>query len=262
MLGVLNLKKFILGLIVGCVISFSIGSFASGVWNKIDVLENDIKIFANGEEITTPSFVYNDTTYVPLRAVLEKIDCEVTYDEELKEIHAYNKFVITSNKSLITYGKTINGMADGNFDVYELSAHSINGEYFFINWNELYGKKSDAAISQNEKQANNNTMPWHLYSNDGKKYLGKLTLDKYDVDSIFNQYGTHGSKYNVDSIWNEYGTYGSKYSLESAFNKYTLTPPKIVDNNGNLIGYLTTNSSVINSYTIETLTQFLKNNSL
>lgn len=101
--------------------------------------------------------------------------------------------------------------------------------------------------------------PLHLYSNDGKVYLGKLTTDKYDFDSIWNEYGDYGSKYATNSIWNQYGDYGSKYSSKSAFNEYASTPPKIVDNNGKFFGYLTANKYKADGYTIIEITQHLTN---
>jgi len=76
-------------------------------------------------------------------------------------------------------------------------------------------------------------------------YLGKIT-DKYDSESIFNQYGTYGSKYSQSSIWNQYGTYGGKYSAYSTFNPYTSTPPKIYKNR-TYIGYLTVNKYLDNA---------------
>lgn len=102
--------------------------------------------------------------------------------------------------------------------------------------------------------------PLHLYSNDGKTYLGKLVTSTYDMDSVWNPYGTYGSKYSSCSIWNTYGVYGSKYASTSAFNSYALSPPKIVDDNGKFFGYLTTNKYTIDGYTIEELSQFLKKN--
>ncbi len=102
--------------------------------------------------------------------------------------------------------------------------------------------------------------PLHLYSNDGKTYLGKLVTSTYDTDSVWNPYGTYGSKYSSCSIWNTYGDYGSKYASTSAFNSYALSPPKIVDDNGKFFGYLTANKYTIDGYTIEELTQFLKKN--
>ncbi len=102
--------------------------------------------------------------------------------------------------------------------------------------------------------------PFFLYSYDGKVYLGKLVTDKYDEDSIWNEYGTYGSKYSDESIWNEYGTYGSKYSDESAFNKYATEPPMIVDYYGTFVGYLTTNTYFDDGYTITEIRQFLLDN--
>ena len=79
-----------------------------------------------------------------------------------------------------------------------------------------------------------------VVSNDGNDtFLGEIT-GKYNINSIFNNYGMYGSKYSLMSIWNPYSIYGSKYSVYSAFNDYTLTPPKIIKNN-ETIGYLTTN---------------------
>ena len=99
--------------------------------------------------------------------------------------------------------------------------------------------------------------PFYLYSNDGKVYLGKLVTNQYDSESVWNEYGTYGSKYSQYSIWNEYGTYGSSYSNESAFNNYALNPPIIVDARGNIMGYLTTNTTIYYGYTITQIRQFL-----
>lgn len=84
-----------------------------------------------------------------------------------------------------------------------------------------------------------------LVSNDNNnKYLGKLSSNKYDQESIFNKYGKYGSEYSSESVWNNYGTYGSKYSNYSAFNPYTNKPPLIVDIDGNVYGYLTVNKYI------------------
>ena len=71
-------------------------------------------------------------------------------------------------------------------------------------------------------------------------YLGCFTKNKYDSESIFNEYGTYGSKYSGNSIWNDYGQYGSKYSNLSAFNTYASEPPLILYR-GQPFGRLTLN---------------------
>lgn len=80
-----------------------------------------------------------------------------------------------------------------------------------------------------------------VVGHDGQ-YLGVVS-NRYDSDSIFNEYGTYGSPYSVTSIWNEYGTYGGQYSLMSPFNPYTSTPPVLVIR-GNAIAHLTVNRSI------------------
>ena len=78
---------------------------------------------------------------------------------------------------------------------------------------------------------------------DGYKgeFLGCMTCNKYDSESICNKYGTYGSKYNPDSIWNKYGKYGSKYNSESPWNKYSTKGPKIYDKDGDYYGRFTIN---------------------
>lgn len=67
----------------------------------------------------------------------------------------------------------------------------------------------------------------YIVSPDGK-YLGNLSANQYDPNSVSNPYGQYGSPYSPDSINNPYGRYGSPYSNESANNPYATQPPMIV----------------------------------
>lgn len=59
-----------------------------------------------------------------------------------------------------------------------------------------------------------------LYSTTSEaRYLGQLSSNPYDPDSISNPYGRYGSKYSADSINNEYGA-GNPYNSDSPFNPY------------------------------------------
>lgn len=73
-------------------------------------------------------------------------------------------------------------------------------------------------------------------------YLGKID-NKYNSESIFNEYGTYGNEYSSKSIWNEYSKFGNKYNSLSAFNDYSSSSPMIIKN-GKIIGYLTTNEFI------------------
>lgn len=78
-----------------------------------------------------------------------------------------------------------------------------------------------------------------LIAQDGQ-FLGILSSNKYQSDSVMNQYGSYGSKYSSTSIFNRYGQYGSRYASYSPFNPYTSTPPQVILR-GQCVGLLTTN---------------------
>ena len=65
-----------------------------------------------------------------------------------------------------------------------------------------------------------------IYSQDGV-YLGKLSSNRYDPESVNNPYGQYGNKYSPYSINNKYGQYGSRYSNESIHNPYAIEAPVI-----------------------------------
>jgi len=79
-----------------------------------------------------------------------------------------------------------------------------------------------------------------LIANDNQ-FLGKISKNQFDSDSINNQFGTYGSEFSLYSIFNQFGTYGSEFSSLSPFNKFTSTPPKIYKENI-FIAYLTVNT--------------------
>lgn len=58
-------------------------------------------------------------------------------------------------------------------------------------------------------------------------YLGRLSSNQYDPDSVSNPYGRYGSRYSADSINNPYGQYGSRYSNQSPNNPYAQRTQRI-----------------------------------
>lgn len=69
--------------------------------------------------------------------------------------------------------------------------------------------------------------PPQLYDRKTGKYLGNLSANPYDENSVSNPYGKYGSEYSADSIKNPYGKYGSEYSDDSANNPYATNAPAI-----------------------------------
>ena len=74
----LNIKSFICGVAVMGIISGA--AYAADVRQTINVLPNTIKVIVDGKEVQADNFLYNDTTYLPIRAVSEALKMDVQYD--------------------------------------------------------------------------------------------------------------------------------------------------------------------------------------
>jgi len=61
------------------------------------------------------------------------------------------------------------------------------------------------------------------------KYLGNLSTDQNDPDSVSNPHGRYGSKDSKDSINNPDGKYGSPQSNDSLNNPYATNAPIVLD---------------------------------
>lgn len=59
------------------------------------------------------------------------------------------------------------------------------------------------------------------------KYLGNLSSNQYDPDSVSNPHGNFGSKYSPDSINNPHSEWGSPHSDSSPNNPYATNAPSI-----------------------------------
>lgn len=61
------------------------------------------------------------------------------------------------------------------------------------------------------------------------KYLGNLSTNQNDPDSVSNPHGRYGSKYSEDSINNPDGKYGNSQSNDSPNNPYATNAPIVLD---------------------------------
>lgn len=75
-----------------------------------------------------------------------------------------------------------------------------------------------------------------------KQYLGKITWNEFDSESILNEFGRYGGKFSSTSIFNEFGRYGGEIALYSPFNSIAVNPPKIFTRDGDFVAYLTVNN--------------------
>lgn len=99
--------------------------------------------------------------------------------------------------------------------------------------------------------------PSYLQATD-EQFLGKITTNFYDKDSILNEYGPYGSPYSNTSIFNEYSDYGSSYGNNSVNNPYCASPPNLYINN-QLISPVSVNPYLQNKIPTESFLYSLRN---
>ena len=105
-----RLQGLIAGVLIGVMLSSS-AAFAKNIYETIQAVYMNVKLVVDGEEITPKDvngnvvepFIYNGTTYLPVRAIGEAFDKDVQWDGETatvyvgdvvkpaKEVHLYDK---------------------------------------------------------------------------------------------------------------------------------------------------------------------------
>jgi hypothetical protein len=98
-----------------------------------------------------------------------------------------------------------------------------------------------------------------VVSND-QQFLGVVTSNRFNTDSLLNEYGPHGSRFSQVSILNAFGPYGGEYSALSPFNQYTSTPPMLVCEGRGGVAYLTRNAALAPAVDPHLLLGFLRAN--
>lgn len=93
-------QGFLLGVILTFLFSLSMGMIdADQLSKKVDIVFNNIKIFIDGKEIiakdgagnTVEPFIYNGTTYLPVRAVANAFKKEVQWDGATQSVYIGKK---------------------------------------------------------------------------------------------------------------------------------------------------------------------------
>lgn len=90
-------------LIILIVLAFTLGSFtgvfSQGLAESIRVFRNYVTIFVNDEKVQVDNFLYNGTTYVPLRSISEILEKEVGWTQYTKEVTINDPYYDLDNLS-------------------------------------------------------------------------------------------------------------------------------------------------------------------
>lgn len=112
-------KKVIFSFIICTILALNIKPvFANSILQKIEVLINGISLYVNNEQVAVDNFLYNGTTYVPLRAVAEMNGMEVKWNGEKQRVdlvsnEAFNMKTTDGKYNII--GGNPKPFTDGNY---------------------------------------------------------------------------------------------------------------------------------------------------
>ncbi len=133
----------------------------------------------------------------------------------------------------------INGRFLGHVSVNQYVPNRIPTEAFLYTLKNDINALLSGQLVQSETEARQLKNESFIVAGDGK-FLGKLNPNRFDTESIFNQFGPYGSQFSQTSIFNKFSTYGSQFSPLSPYNMFSTNPPKVYVR-GKFVAHLTVN---------------------
>lgn len=138
------MRKEIKWFIVGILLALSVSALADN-WQTISVQPNLINVVVNGEKLNADNFLYNDTTYVPIRVVSEALNFNVEYDEG-----ANTAYIEKKGKSIaMIAGTTVPDWAKGYLSEAEIYIDGGGIQYAAYNIFEINGLLKKTGIEAN-----------------------------------------------------------------------------------------------------------------
>lgn len=134
-------KYLLCGITAGAMLVTTSPAIATQITQNISAVYNNIKIVVDGKQVTTDShnepFIYNGTTYLPVRAVGEAVGKEVTWDSNTNTVYLGARLENTDDKTQLKNTQTPKQpMSQSLLDVYDL------GEYGWFEKNVTMGGKT------------------------------------------------------------------------------------------------------------------------
>ncbi len=103
----LRFKSIVTGVVIGSAITSSVNVFAYDGTQDIQATFKNIKVYIDGAELTPKDalgntlepFIYNGSTYLPIRAVAEAVGKEVSYDANTNSIYLGDSNTVTKSQA-------------------------------------------------------------------------------------------------------------------------------------------------------------------
>jgi|GEM_PF-2798169 len=221
------------------------------------------------------SLAYADTTYrfnglttSQVLAALGQPDSRKTYTSLGEEVWTYGSVVITFKNGKISWcdipcaalssiDSSCSYVATSSGSIGKIYGSGLNSvstgtktaQSYMPTWPLSSTSKTSSATEVSRRGLS--VSQYGVGSSKERIYLGKLSVNPYDSESISNPYGRYGSPYG-DNLMNPYSRFGSQYSHSSWRNPYATNTPKIYAADGTYLGKLSSNrydpESISNPY--------------
>lgn len=137
------MKKFLIGVLVGCLLMMTTPVLADSILQSIDVVFDSVQVQINGEKLDANTILYNGSTYLPMRKVAEAVGKDVEWKQETMTANIVEKKVgdntMINNEFIICDSNTKEAYGEMNNETYRSLKYIINliEEYpgFYIDYN-------------------------------------------------------------------------------------------------------------------------------
>lgn len=206
-------KHVTCGIVMGAMLATAVPATASQITKSIQATYNNIKIIVDGQQVSTNKnnepFIYNGTTYLPIRAVGEAVGKQVSWDGKTNTVYLGDSPVSSGEQYLIDVCPPYQGgwthesikMA-GKTYIKALTAGGTFGGEALIN---LDGKYDTLEFDLGHREGTNNETTLLFYV-DGI-LVETITLEKDQIPIHYNiplrrglQLKIEGNYYSSDAV--------------------------------------------------------------
>lgn len=163
-----------------CYVLLLVITFSAGVCISAETVEkaialNSVDVVVNRRTIKETNIVYEDRTYVPLRAVFEAIGCKVEYDDETQTAMITGKVIVRDEliKSYNTYEEEYEALK-AQYDIL-IASEQAKGNKAGVDALENEFKSKDKDLKQKYETISNAVAPEPVYQTQEIE-LGAITV--------------------------------------------------------------------------------------
>ncbi len=190
------MKRFrdvFIGVIIGCML-MATPVLADSILTKIDVILNGVNVQLEGNNVQVDSILYNGTTYLPMRKVVELVGKDIQWNQETKTANIVKK----------TETKEGDAVTEQTTDDYKII------------------KEDDGKIMIIEKDSKE-YYSWGYIASCIKSYDFSLTISGKQY-MLWNKSGTFASEDYVKIDDNNYMKIGIDYYISKDYYENTILP--------------------------------------